>query len=278
VQVDSTAEPLEPDAGDAFRADRSPGPAGRVQHETHRADSLAESLAAYVRDAELIQHVYRLAERQGRLPRGSLVARELVTDVIEDMFMGVAKCNLERKIAPQVEREVLRRANRLRKANRSRSKRRDAPRPEFIPLDKAPPRTLLVDPFQEALEALDDDSARAPDDAELVSRIREYACEDEAVQQLLVLYDRDIVLRRDVVRCGMTLGVYRAARERLARYAEIALLAASTSTPAVQPPDSEDVQDAALPATLARDSSGRTARVRRAARRQRDRVRRLRSA
>lgn len=261
MQADSTAEPLEPDAGDTFRA------------------TLAESLAAYVRDVELIQHVYRLAERQGRLPRDSLVARELVTDVIEDMFMGEAKCNPERKVAPQVEREVLRRANRLRKANRSRSKRRDAPRPEFIPLDKAPPSTLLVDPLQEALEALDDDSARAPDAAaELVSRIREYACEDEAVQRLLVLYDRGIVLRRDVVRCGMTLGGYRAARERLARYAEMALLAASTSPPAVQPPDSEDVQDAALPATLARASSGRTARVRRAARRPRARVRRWRSA
>ena len=244
-----------------------------TKHETHSANSLAESLAAYVRDDETIQHVYRLAERQGRLPRDSLVARELVTDVIEDMFMGEAKCNPERKVAPQVEREVLRRANRLRKANRPRSKRRDTPRPEFIPLDKAPASALLVAPLQ---EALDDDSA--PEAAELVPRIREYAREDEAVQRLLALYDRGIVLRRDVLRSGMTQGVYRAARERLARYAEKALRAASTSPPAVQPPESEEVQAAALPAMLARASSARTARVRRAVRRQRDRVRRLRSA
>jgi hypothetical protein len=249
-----------------------------TKHETHSTNSLAESLAAYVRDDEAIQHVYRLAERQDRLPRDSLVARELVTDVIEDMFMGTVTCHLERPLAPQIERHVRRRANRLRKANRPRSRRRGALRPEFIPLDKAPASALVVAPLQEALEALDDDSARAPDAAELVPRIREYACEDEAVQRLLALYDRGFVLRRDVLRSGMTPGGYRAARERLARYAEMALLAASTSPPTVQPPDAEDAQDAALPPTLARASSGRTARVRRAVRRQRDRVRRLHSA
>ena len=247
-----------------------------TQHETHSANTLAESLAAYVRDDEAMQHVHRLAERQGRLPRDSLVARELVTDVIEDMFLGEAKWNPEREVAPQVERQVLRRASRLRKANRPRSKRRDATRPEFIPLDKAPASALLVAPLQEALDVLDDDSA--PDAAELVPRIQEYASEDEAVQRLLALYDRGFVLRRDVLRSGMTLGVYRAARERLARYAEMALLAASASPPAAQPPDAEDVQDAALPAMLARASSDRVARVLRAVRRSRDRVRRLRSA
>ena len=166
-----------------------------------------------------------------------------------------------------------RRANRLRKANRPRSKRRNATRPEFVPLDKAPASALVVAPLQ---EALDDDSA--PDTAELVPRIREYAREDEAVQRLLALYDRGIVLRRDVLRSGMTQGGYRAARDRLARYAEMALLAASTSLPAVQPPESEEVQGAALPSMLARASSGRIARVRRVVRRQRDHVRRLRSA
>jgi hypothetical protein len=247
-----------------------------TKHETHSTNSLAESLAAYVRDDEAIQHAYRLTERQGRLPRDSLVARELVTDVIEDMFMGEATCDLERPLAPQIERHVRRRANRLRKANRPGRRRRGAPRPEFVPLDKAPASVLVVAPLQEALEALDDDSA--PDAAELVPRIREYASEDESVQRLLAFYDRGIVLRRDVLRSGMTQGIYRAARERLARYAEKALRAASTSPPAVQPPESEDVQDAALPAMLARASSARTARVRRAVRRSRDRVRRLRSA
>ena len=244
-----------------------------TKHETHSANSLAEPLAAYVRDDEAIQHAYRLAERQGRLPRDSLVARELVTDVIEDMFMGTETCHLERPLAPQIERHVRRRANRLRKANRPRSKRRNATRPEFVPLDKAPASALVVAPLQ---EALDDDSA--PDTAELVPRIREYAREDEAVQRLLALYDRGIVLRRDVLRSGMTQGGYRAARDRLARYAEMALLAASTSLPAVQPPESEEVQGAALPSMLARASSGRIARVRRVVRRQRDHVRRLRSA
>ena len=143
-------------------------------------------------------------------------------------------------------------------------------------LDRAPASALLVAPLQEALEALDDDSV--PDAAELVPRIRAYASEDESVKRLLALYDRGFVLRRDVLRSGMTPGGYRAARERLTRYAEKALRAASTSPPAAQPPESEDVQDAALPATLARASSDRTARVRRAVRRQRDRVRRLRSA
>ena len=59
-----------------------------------------------------------MAERHGRLPRDSPLARELVADVIEDMFVGEVTCDLERALAPQIERHVQRRANRLRKANR----------------------------------------------------------------------------------------------------------------------------------------------------------------
>jgi len=106
-----------------------------TQHETHTAQTpLAESLAAYVRDDEAMQHVHRLAERQGAPPaRLACLRGELVTDVIEDMFMGEAKCNPERKIAPQVEREVLRPSQPLAGRPTARAAS-DAmrPRPEFI--------------------------------------------------------------------------------------------------------------------------------------------------
>ncbi len=215
-----------------------------------QSNLVAESLAAYMRDVDAMQQLHRVAERHGRLTRDSLLARELVTDVIEDMFMGEVKCDAERELAPQIERHVLRRANRLRKANRPGRKRRGEPRPEFVPLDEVPKSALVGDPPQDA-----------PDAAEVVSRIRELARDDEAAQQLLALYDRDVVLRRDVLAAGMTEWVYRAARDRLAGYAVLAIAAASTADPVAEPPGAAE---AALPAMLAIGPAGRTARARRA--------------
>jgi hypothetical protein len=182
-----------------------------------------------------MQQLHRFAERLVRQPRNSLVARELVMDVIEDMLMGEVKCDPERKLGPQIEREMRHRANRHRKAKGRRRSRRGAlwgPH-DFIPLDEAPASALIVDPPQES----DGEDEDVPDPAELVPRIRERARDDASALQLLALYERGIVLRRDVLCAGMTEWVYRAARERLARYAE----------------DSEHVsaRDVTLPATLA---------------------------
>jgi hypothetical protein len=191
-----------------------------------------------MRDADAMQQLHRVAERHGRLPRDSPLARELVADVIEDMFMGEVTCDLERTLAPQIERHVQRRANRLRKANRLGRRRRGGLRPEFIPLNEVPGTALVADPPQDA-----------PDAAEVAPRIRELTRDDEAAQQLLAFYDRGVVLRRDVLAAGMTEWVYRAARDRLAGYAVLAISAVSTAEPVTEPPV---FTNAALPAVLAR--------------------------
>jgi hypothetical protein len=213
------------------------------------SNSAGEALAAYMRDTDAMQQLYRVAERHGRLPRDSPLARELVAEVIEDMFMGEAACDLERALGPQIERHVQRRANRQRKANRAGRRRRGTLRPEFISLDEVPRSALVADPPQDV-----------PDAAEVVSRIREVARDDEAAQQLLALYDRDVVLRRDVLASGMTEWVYRAARDRLAGYAVLTIAAAAQVEPVVEQPGATE----RLPAVLAIGPAGRAARARRA--------------
>jgi hypothetical protein len=81
------------------------------------------------------------------------------------------------------------------------------------------------------------------------------------VQQLLALYDREIVTRRDVLDAGMTEWVYRAARERLTRYGE---LARSGASPAV---DAGSTDVAVIVASAQVGAPMRTARVRRTAQR-----------
>jgi len=189
--------------------------------------ALAELLAAYVRDVEAMQQLHRHAEHHGGLLRNSPVAREVVADVIGDICMGDTRCDPDREIVPQLERYVARKARRLRKGNQTRSKRREAQRLEFIALYEASASALMVDPLQ---KAFDDNGAH--DAAYMVVRIREYACEDEPVQQLLALYDRELVSRRAVLRAGMTEWAYRTARERLVQYAEMAAAAASATAAA----------------------------------------------
>ena len=109
-----------------------------------------------MRDADAMQQLYRVAERHGQLLRDSLLARELVTDVIEDMFVGEVTCDLARTLAPQIERHVRRRANRRRKANRPGRKRRGALRSEFIPLEEAPRSALVADLPQDAPDAAEE--------------------------------------------------------------------------------------------------------------------------
>jgi hypothetical protein len=233
---------------------------------------VTESLSAFVRDAAAMQQLYRLAERSGRLPRDAIEAREVVTDVIEDIFMEEAKCDPERELAPQVARHVRRRASRLRKANRPGGKRRGPLRPEFIPLDKAPASALVVHPSPE--HAAEDDNAIDP--AELAEHIRALARDDGQVQQLLALYDRGIVARRDVLDAGMTDWVYRAARERLTRYGDLARTCAFTAVPRSPVDDAGD--SAILVASRGLGAPRRTARTHRAVRRALGSPQKLRSA
>jgi hypothetical protein len=94
----------------------------------------------------------------------------------------------------------------------------------LVALEKAPTSALVIDAPQESHE---DDQGLDPE--ELVSRIREHARQDQPAQQLLALYVRGIISRRDVLKNGMTAWTYRAARERLAAYAATAAYGAATS-------------------------------------------------
>ncbi|TMQ23045.1 MAG: hypothetical protein E6J91_00670 [Deltaproteobacteria bacterium] len=212
------------------------GTAHRNDEIGHNLPAARAAVDAQLRDADAMAALYRIAERYARVRRDSWVAHELVWDVLGDLLLGDLPYDPERPFAPQLQREVRRRANRFRRTQ---------------------PSALVLDSRHEALES--DDQPLDP--GELVSRIREQARGDEPAQQLLALYDRGHTSRRAVLSTGMTEWVYRAARKRLVGYAAVA--AAATATPT--PPDAEGAPDAAtLPITWAIGIAGRTVRVRRA--------------
>jgi hypothetical protein len=113
---------------------------------------LSDALATYARDAAAMLRVHRLAERHGSLPRGSFIAQELVTDVIEDMLYGDLTFDPQLSMGAQVEKYVQRRASHLRNAESQprvrgprKSRRRARLRPTFVPLDDVPENALAVD-------------------------------------------------------------------------------------------------------------------------------------
>jgi hypothetical protein len=184
---------------------------------------IGEWLAKVMRDVREMEKLHRLAERYGGLPRDSPNAEQLVLDVIEDVFSGDAKCDVNSEQAPQqLRRHVVRHSCRYRNAARSGLKKR--PRPVFVALEKAPPSALGIEPAQRYL--YDDDHVPF-DPAELLPLLREYSREDGAVRQLLAHYERGEVSRRELLAAGMTEWVYRAARKRLDVYAERAMRAIS---------------------------------------------------
>ncbi len=170
-----------------------------------------DSFQTLLHDFAVMQRLHRTAERHARLPPGSPQADELVMEAAEDMIMGDVPCDVDGSLATQLHDEVRRRANRL---------RRDPQRASFISLDEAPASALIADPDQEGTSR---DELGVPDAPALVRSIRDQAHNDAPVLQLLALYERDIVLRRDVLRAGMKPWIFRYARKRLSQYASAAL-------------------------------------------------------
>jgi hypothetical protein len=185
---------------------------------THNERAMVRAaLTALLDDDEAMARLYRTAEAYSRVPGDSPIVRELVWDVVGDVFLGDVTCDLARALSPQLEGEVRRRANRV---------RRDARRTTSIPVDKAPADALVLEAEPHITE-VDEDSA--PDVAELVTGIREYARDDDAVLQLLEHYERGLIVRREVLGARMTQWCYRAARERLATYAAMVEAAARSA-------------------------------------------------
>ncbi len=198
--------------------------APRNEEIDHCLGDVRTALDALLRDAEAMATLHRTAERYARVRRGSWEAGDLVWDAIGDLLLGGLPCDLARPLGPQLEHEVRRRANRW---HRGKRPRRELRQPVFVGLEKAPTSALVLDAPQET-----DDIGQGPDPEELVSRIREQARHDEPALQLLALYSRGIVSRRDVLNSGMTAWAYRAAKERLVAYATTAAAAAWAATPA----------------------------------------------
>jgi hypothetical protein len=159
----------------------------------------------------------RLYATAQRYLHDAMAARELVWDVAGDLLLGDLTCDVARDLGSQLGREVRRRAKRA---------RRDARRAVTVALEEAPADMLIIEAEPERAGQEADKSREA---AEMVTRIRALACDDDAVLQLLGYYERDLVTRREVLGAGMTQWVYRAARERLVTYAGKAAAAMRTA-------------------------------------------------
>ncbi|HEY4180762.1 MAG TPA: hypothetical protein VGM90_28150 [Kofleriaceae bacterium] len=82
-------------------------------------DHIRSSLITLLGDRETMAMLYRAAERYARAPRGALVARELVADVVGEMYEGTLKRSARHTaIASQVLAEMHRRAKRTRRRSK----------------------------------------------------------------------------------------------------------------------------------------------------------------
>jgi len=151
--------------------------------------------------------MHRLYRAARAYVREAATVHELIWDVVADVQLGELTCDPARDLGSQLAREVRRRAKRA---------RRDAARTVVVPLDEAPTDALIIDAEPDSADA---EQYKVRDVTELVARIRELACEDGAVLQLLGHYERGLTMRRAVLAAGMTQWVYRSARERLVAYA-----------------------------------------------------------
>jgi hypothetical protein len=180
----------------------------------HERAIVRTAITALLDDDEAMHRLHRVARAY---VREVATVHELVWDVVVDAQLGELTCDLARDLGSQLAREVRRRAKRA---------RRDAARTVVVPLDEAPTDALIIDAEPDGADA---EQYKAPDVTELVARIRELACEDEAVLQLLGHYERGLTMRRAVLAAGMTQWVYRSARERLVAYAREAAIASRTT-------------------------------------------------
>lgn len=171
------------------------------------ASLLQDALVAYLRDDETLSKLYkRVARRAGGLAVDSVEVRELVSDVVHDLFTADLPRVAHLALETQIEREALARAKRLRSAGR---------RAWLIPLDRAP-ASALIDDVKLGAEEPD---PHAVDAASLVHMIRLRAAADAPVLRLLALYKQGTFKRRDILRHGMSASTYRRARERLLSHA-----------------------------------------------------------
>jgi hypothetical protein len=236
VVVSKAVAPTELDSEDAADyTEHGLSPPG-----TPASATIRDALEALLSDAETMGSLHAIAESHAREPRDSASARELVLEAIADVLLGTISCDPSRSLAVQLAREVRRRTNQKRRADRSRHD----PRVALVPLELA-----SVGPFADGIdEAIDGSSEHwSLDAADVVAKLREHARDDGSVLQLIALYERGLVSRRQVLGAGMTEWAYRTARERLTAYATLALSDAATTPASAQASNMHDVPDPATP-------------------------------
>ncbi len=163
---------------------------------------IRNSLIALLSDSDTMALLHRAAERYARVPRGALVARELVADVIGDMYAGTLKRNTRHAaVASQLVAEIHRRAKRARR----RSK-------HDVTIDGLSDRKR---PSTENAGAESSNPRAVVDLRQLLARAREDVGEDPYARQLIALYELGFVDKRTILRLGMPEGVYQTTRARV---------------------------------------------------------------
>jgi hypothetical protein len=169
-------------------------------------DQVRKALIAALADAALMAKVHRAVEACARVPRDSLIARELVADVVDDTYRGCLRWNLKVDLKVGFLTHVLDKVRR--QLHRNARKRRN-----HIPLDELRDHDRrLLDPAGEPERERDIAVLR-----ERIARARQQlgAEGDPAALQLLTFWELGVTRRRDLSRLGLTGWTYRAAYDRL---------------------------------------------------------------
>ena len=162
---------------------------------------IRSSLITLLGDRETMAMLYRAAERYARARRGALVARELVADVVGEMYEGSLKRSARHTaIASQVLAEMHRRAKRTRRRSKDDvtiDGLRDRERPSTATTtDSANPRGVV-------------------DLRQLLAQAREDVGDDPYARQLIALYELGFVDKPTILRLGLPAGIYKATRARV---------------------------------------------------------------
>lgn len=156
--------------------------------------------------------VHRAVEFYAGVARDSLIARELVADVVGDTYFGRLTWRPERvPLATHILDEVRQRVRRMRA--------REMPISLSELAEDETPSTEMDD-SEAAGKSWYPSEADLPD---VIQGVRALAVGDAPVLQLLQLHELGVTRMRDVLWAGMPRAMYGSARKRLRRYALKAL-------------------------------------------------------
>lgn len=167
-------------------------------------ERIRKELIAKLADPELMAKVHRAVEACARVPRGSLIARELVAEVVDDTYRGELRWGVKTDFMTHVLDEVRRQLGRTARK-----------RANHVSLDE------LREDLPASIDAVDE--RRAERDVAVrrarVARARRQleADGDPTALQLLTFYELGVTRRRDLRRLGLAGWKYRAAQERLTK-------------------------------------------------------------